>query len=144
LKLFVEWRGCQRIQNLMAFPFSFFKQANDLARSVRQYNSAGLAVPERDHHASREITTWNTAKGEWSNPDIVDLAADAGRGVVMLRPAMLRYAQDPVMLHELLHAYHARLMPNGFENRGIKQFYNQAQSKQVYDKDAYALKNHKP
>ena len=24
----------------MAFPFSFFKQANDLARSVRQYNNA--------------------------------------------------------------------------------------------------------
>jgi len=103
----------------------------------------GQAVPERERHASRELTTWDTAKGGWSNPDIVDLAADAGRGVVMLRPAMLRYAQDPVMLHELLHAYHARLMPNGFENRGIKQFYNQAQSKLVYDKDAYALKNHK-
>jgi hypothetical protein len=29
---------------------------------------------------------------------------------------------DPVMLHELLHAYHARLMPNGFENKGIKEF----------------------
>jgi len=53
------------------------------------------------------------------------------------------YAQDPVMLHELLHAFHARLMPNGFENRGIKQFYNQALAKQVYDKDAYALKNHR-
>jgi Mlc titration factor MtfA (ptsG expression regulator) len=51
----------------------------------------------------------------------------------MIRPAMLRYASDPVMLHELLHAYHARLMPNGFENRGIEQFY----------KDAYALKNHR-
>ncbi len=103
----------------------------------------GQAVPERDRHASRELTTWDTAKGEWSNPDIVDLAADAGRGVVMVRPAMLRYAQDPVMLHEMLHAYHARLMPNGFENKGIKQFYNQAQGKQMYDKDAYALKNHK-
>ena len=103
----------------------------------------GLAVPERDRHASRELTTWDTAKGEWSNPDIVDLAADAGRGVVMVRPAVLRYAQDPVMLHELLQAYHARLMPNGFENRGIKQFYNQALSKQVYGKDAYVLKNHR-
>jgi hypothetical protein len=106
----------------MAFPFSFFKQANDLARSVRQYNSAGLAVPERDHHASREITTRNTAKGEWSNPDIVDLAADAGRGVVMLRPAMLRYAQDPVMLHELLHAYHARLIPMDLKTGASSSF----------------------
>ena len=103
----------------------------------------GLAVPERDRHASRELTTWDAAKREWSNPDIVDLAADAGRGVVMVRPAMLRYAQDPVMLHELLHAYHARLMPNGFDNKGIKQSYNQALSKQVYGKDAYVLKNHR-
>jgi len=102
-----------------------------------------LAVPERDRHVSRELTTWDAAKREWSNPDIVDLAADAGRGVVMVRPAMMQYAQDPVVLHELLHAYHARWMPNGFENKGIKQFYNQAQSKQVYDKEAYALKNHR-
>jgi hypothetical protein len=82
----------------------------------------GLAVPERERHASRELTTWDTAKGGWSNPDIVDLAADAGRGVVMLRPAMLRYAQDPVMLHELLHAYHARLMPNGLKTGASSSF----------------------
>ncbi len=103
----------------------------------------GQAVPERDRRVSRELTTWDAAKREWSNPDIVDLAADAGRGVVMLRPAMMLDAQEPVMLHELLHAYHAKLMPNGFENRGIKQFYNQAQAKQVYDKEAYVLKNNR-
>src|SRR5258707_12728662 len=103
----------------------------------------GQAVPERDRRVSRELTTWDAAKREWSNPDIVDLAADAGRGVVMLRPAMMLDAQEPVMLHELLHAYHAKLMPNGFENRGIKQFYNQTQAKQVYDKEAYVLKNNR-
>ncbi len=102
-----------------------------------------LAVPERERQSSRELTTWDAAKREWSNPDIVDLAADAGRGVVMVRPAMMLDALEPVMLHELLHAYHARLMPNGFENKGVKQFYGQAQSKQVYDKEAYALKNHR-
>jgi hypothetical protein len=103
----------------------------------------GLAAPVRDHHASRELTVWDPEKREWSNPDIVDLAIDAGRGIVMVRPAMMQYAQDPVMLHELLHAYHARLMPNGFENRGIKEFYNRAQNKQLYAKDAYVMKNHK-
>ena len=103
----------------------------------------GLAVPERDHHASRELTIWDPEKRGWSNPDIVDLAADAGRGVVMVRPAMMQYAKDPVMLHELLHAYHARLMPKGFENKGIKEFYNRAQNKQLYAKEAYVVKNHK-
>src|SRR5260370_17575015 len=52
----------------------------------------------------------------------------------MLRPIMLKYAQDPVMLHEFLHVYHAKMMPRGFENKGIKDFYNQAKSKQLFDK----------
>jgi hypothetical protein len=103
----------------------------------------GQAVPERARHASRELTVWDRDKQQWSNPDIVDLAADSGRGVIMVRPTMLRYAEDPVMLHELLHAYHAKLMPDGFDNRGIKDAYNQAMSKQVYSKTEYVMRNHK-
>jgi hypothetical protein len=101
----------------------------------------GLAVPERARHASRELTVWDRDKRQWSNPDIVDLAADAGRGVIMVRPALMQYAQDPVMLHELLHAYHAKLMPDGFDNKGIKGFYSLALSKQVYAKNEYVMKN---
>jgi len=100
----------------------------------------GLSVPARDRH-SRGLTTWDRDKAQWSNPDIVDLAADSGRGVVMFRPTMLKYAEDPVMLHEYMHVYHARMMPNGYENRGIKDFYGQAKAKGTYDKDAYVLKN---
>ena len=102
----------------------------------------GLSVPTRDRH-TRGVTTWDHDKAQWSNPDLVDLAVDSGRGVVMFRPAMMKYADDPVMLHEFLHVYHAKLMPNGFENRGIKDFYGQAKAKGLYDKDAYLMKNHK-
>jgi hypothetical protein len=102
----------------------------------------GLGVPDRDRRA-RGLTTWDHEKLQWSNPDIVDLAIDSGRGVVMLRPTMMRYAEDPVMLHEFLHVYHARLMPHGFENKGIKDFYGEAKGKRLFDKDAYVMKNHK-
>ena len=68
----------------------------------------------------------------WSNPNFVDLAADAGTGVIKLRPNMLKYAEDPVILHELLHAYHAKLMGGGLENLGIKAMYAQAVSKNVF------------
>jgi hypothetical protein len=102
----------------------------------------GSAVPDRGRRA-RGLTTWDHDKLQWSNPDIVDLATDSGLGVVMLRPAMMKYAQDPVMLHEFLHVYHARLMPNGFENKGIKDFYGQAKGKQLFEKDAYVMKNQK-
>jgi hypothetical protein len=102
----------------------------------------GVALPDRGRHA-HALTTWNHDKLEWSNPDIVDLAVDSGLGVVMLRPTMMKYAQDPVMLHEFLHVYHAKLMPRGFENKGIMEYYGEAKSKQLFDKDAYVLKNHK-
>jgi hypothetical protein len=102
----------------------------------------GLSVPTRDRH-TRGLTTWDHDKAQWSNPDLVDLAVDSGRGVVMFRPAMMKYAEDPVMLHEFLHAYHARLMPNGFENKGIKDFYGEAKGKGLFEKEAYVMKNHK-
>jgi hypothetical protein len=109
----------------------------DESAAAACYGSAG---PDRGHR-TRGLTTWDHEKLEWNNPDIVDLAVDSGLGVIMLRPTMLKYAQDPVMLHEFLHVYHAKLMPRGFENKGIKDFYNEAKSKQLFDKEAYVLKN---
>ena len=100
----------------------------------------GLAVPDGNRRA-RGLTTWDHEKLQWSNPNMVDLAIDSGLGVVMLRPNMMKYAEQPVMLHEFLHAYHAKLMPNGYENKGIKNFYAEAKSKQLFDKDAYVIKN---
>jgi hypothetical protein len=103
----------------------------------------GLTVPEREHRAARDITTWDHDRSQWTNSDVVDLAVDSGLGVVMLRPNMLRYAQDPVILHEFLHAFHAKLMPNGVENKGIKDFFSQAKAKDMFGKDAYVVKNQK-
>ena len=101
----------------------------------------GNAVPERDHHVLRDLTTWDNETHRWTNPDPVQLAADSGIGVILLRPNMMRYENDPVLLHEFLHAYHAKLMPNGFDNKGIKEFYGEAQNKNLFPKEAYVLKN---
>ena len=54
---------------------------------------------------------------------------------------MARHAEDPIVLHELLHAYHAKLMPNGYDNKGIKGFFGYAKAKSLLPKDTYALKN---
>jgi Mlc titration factor MtfA (ptsG expression regulator) len=54
---------------------------------------------------------------------------------------MLKYAEDPVILHELLHAYHNKLMAQGFDNLGIKAMYAQAVSKNVMPKEEYAMMN---
>jgi hypothetical protein len=102
----------------------------------------GTGGPNRGPRA-RGLTVWDHDKLQWSNPDIVDLAIDSGLGVVMLRPAMMKYADEPVMLHEFLHVYHAKLMPNGYDNKGIKNFYGEAKSKQLFGKDIYVVKNEK-
>ena len=86
----------------------------------------GPVSPERNQRVSSTFTTWDEGKLRWSNPNFVDLAADAGPGVIMVRPVMLKHAEDPVLLHEFLHAYHADAM-----------------SKQVFGKEEYAMKNHK-
>lgn len=93
--------------------------------------------------ASRTYTTWDEKNRRWSNPNFVDLAADAGTGVIMFRPTMLKYAEDPVILHELLHAYHAKLMPQGFDNIGLKAYHADAMTKNVFTKEDYVMKNHK-
>jgi hypothetical protein len=101
----------------------------------------GMSMPERESRAGRDVTSWDHDRGQWTNSDPVDLAVDSGIGIIMLRPNMMRYAEDPVMLHELLHAYHAKLMPNGFDNKGVKDFYGKA--KDIFGKDAYVAKNNR-
>jgi hypothetical protein len=49
--------------------------------------------------------------------------------------------QKPILLHELLHAYHFRVIPGGYRNAEILTFFNRAQSSEAYQKDAYLLKN---
>jgi hypothetical protein len=102
----------------------------------------GFTAPDRASRGSRGLTTWDHDKQQWTNPDMVQLAADSGIGVIMLSPIMTSHTDEPVLLHEFLHAYHSKLMPNGFDNRGIKGFYAYAKSKGLLPKDTYALKNH--
>jgi hypothetical protein len=102
----------------------------------------GFMAPDRARRGTRGLTTWDHDRQQWTNPDMVQLAADSGIGVIMLSPIMTSHTEEPVLLHEFLHAYHSRLMPNGFDNRGIKGFYAFAKSKGLLPKDTYALKNH--
>jgi len=102
----------------------------------------GRVAPNVERSVPRTLTVWDHATQRWSNPNAVDLAVDSGLGVIMLRPDMMRYEKEAVLLHELLHAYHARLLPDGYANKGVIGYYAYAKSKDVLTKEAYALKNH--
>jgi hypothetical protein len=108
---------------------------------------AGLAcygpiAPARRNHKTLGLTMWDHDKQQWTNPDVVDLAADSGRGVIMVRPNMMQHTDDPILLHEFLHAFNGHMMSLGFDNLGIRGYYSEAQSKKVFgDKKSYTLFN---
>jgi hypothetical protein len=118
------------------------EKADDKAPTLAHACYGPVSLPER---TSREPTILNS--GKWTNPDPVDLAEDTKRGVVFVRPFMLdgssKDAQRPVILHEMFHAYHAEIMPQGVKNPAIKFYYDQAKSKQLYPADAYLMTNEK-
>ncbi len=52
-------------------------------------------------------------------------------------------AEKPILLHELLHAYHEQVMPMGEQNPDILLYYNRARSYQLYPLNEYLLTNQK-
>ena len=49
--------------------------------------------------------------------------------------------EKPVLLHELLHAYHFRVLPGALQNLDLVGFYGTAKQNELYPPDAYVLKN---
>jgi hypothetical protein len=51
--------------------------------------------------------------------------------------------ENPILLHELLHAYHPLVMPMGVQNPDILLYYNRARDNQLYPVNEYLLTNQK-
>jgi hypothetical protein len=49
--------------------------------------------------------------------------------------------EKPVLLHELLHAYHFRVLPGALQNPDVLRFYDNARAGVLYPADAYVMKN---
>jgi len=49
--------------------------------------------------------------------------------------------EKPVLLHELLHAYHFRVLPGALQNPDLQHFYDIAKQGGLYPPDSYVLKN---
>ena len=49
--------------------------------------------------------------------------------------------EKPVVLHEMLHAYHWWVLPDGFRNADVERFYERARDGGFYPANAYVLKN---
>lgn len=102
-------------------------------------------VPEnlQDKHLSASV--WDSEKGWPTNIDPVTRAQIAHTGVVMFRPTTLagRDRERPALLHELLHAYHDHILPNGFASPAALSWFKQTADKQLYPADQYLMTNEK-
>jgi hypothetical protein len=58
--------------------------------------------------------------------------------LIKLRPLPKK---KPILLHELLHAYHNEMMPQGRQNADILRFYRSAKENRLYPEGAYIFKN---
>jgi hypothetical protein len=102
-------------------------------------------VPENMQDKNLSASVWDSEKGWPINIDPLMRARLAHTGVVMFRPSTLagRDRERPVLLHELLHAYHDHILPGGFANPVALSWFKQTTDKQVYPADQYLMTNEK-
>ena len=68
-----------------------------------------------------------------------------GRGgrSVKVSAAIVRTGHKPVLLHELMHAYHDQRIEHGFANPAILGYYNRARSISAYAANSHMMSNEK-
>jgi hypothetical protein len=109
---------------------------------IRALACYGYSVPERSHRVSCEFTVWDSNAARWTNSDPIDLAQDARLGFVLVRTALMLDPENPTtLLHEMLHAYHAHLAPDGVKDAAVRLHYSIA--KTLYPVDAYLATDEK-
>ena len=62
-------------------------------------------------------------------------------GGVEIYPTIIVIGHKPVLLHEMLHAYHDRVLKDGFMNADIVRYYLTAKSLHFFDNQSHMMSN---
>lgn len=62
-------------------------------------------------------------------------------GVVTIYPGIVDYSENPVLLHELMHALHALHIQDGVHNRDIQMYFQRANGLGVYNVRSHMMSN---
>jgi hypothetical protein len=118
--------------------------ADELACLEKELSAAGCYdLTIRKPLERTKLSVWDSEKSQWTNSDpVYPLASNTRDRVVYVRPSIKFGPQNPILLHEMLHAFHDQIMPQGFANQGVLFHYNLVKSKQLYPAEAYLLTNH--
>jgi hypothetical protein len=60
---------------------------------------------------------------------------------IILRSFLRSAPNNPILLHELLHAYHYQRLANGVENEQVLRFYRQAADEKIFPADSHIMSN---
>lgn len=115
------------------------------AKPIMEVACYSRNVPETMRDKRLDPLIWGDNEKVPASLDPVTRAELMRTGVVMYRPLALadKNRERPVLLHELLHAYHDRGLPGGFGNPAIMAWFKQATEKKAYPADAYLMTNEK-
>lgn len=95
-----------------------------------------------DCDAKPEIMTFFKSQPVWVRPGQGDGGGHFSSKVAGVTvDAAVVAPEKPVLLHELLHAYHFRVLPGALRNPDLERFYGIAKQNELYPPDAYVLKN---
>ena len=125
------------VDELACFPID---QPGSARTPVAAAACYGNVYPVRTGSQLREPSVWDSKQGKWTNVNAIDLAEDTVGGIVMVRPLRLD-PKRPVVLHEYLHAFHAHMLPRGYNDQAIAHFYNAAKKKDLFPEGSYFLAN---
>ena len=107
-----------------------------LASYRRQIEIVDLAVPDPAIKSFLLSVPMVAIASPGSAPDN---AAYSGRSRGVVLQSLSYGAEKPVVLHELMHAYHDQKVPNGFANAEILKLFDQARSGGQFPANSYML-----
>jgi hypothetical protein len=84
----------------------------------------------------RTIKIWAQPKQTTTGPGHYSRATGIDLRMPLLDP------DKPILLHELLHAYHHQQLPEGFDNADVEKFYERARSA-GWPPESYMMSNHR-
>ena len=81
------------------------------------------------------------SESTWKAVNSDPLTQTRTTGIILIRPITLidKNKTRPILLHELLHSYHDRILPGGFANPAAKSWFKQASG--LYPPEAYLMTN---
>lgn len=138
------------------------KEAADLERALellqKQLQEIGRVAPAEAVSKLREVPLWFSPEypgvipkaeyhpgADWLRDNRRDPAMVKGVEFTNVRVFEREMNRMPnFVLHELAHAYHDRVLPDGFENKEIKAAFESAKASQKYDRVERWFGNGKP